>query len=198
MTNRFPGRGRLPLAVLIAAAAPACRTATPETPGQAAHESPAGIAPECSAAEYRQFDFWIGVWEVKHADGRPAGTNRIEPILRGCALHEQWISVSEPYRGESFNTYRQETGTWHQTWIDNTGGTLLLEGKFEDGRMRLEGVTVDSTGRKVLNRITWSRMDDSGNRVRQHWETSLDGIAWQSAFDGFYAHEAPPSPAGQP
>jgi hypothetical protein len=144
------------------------------------------VAPECATAVYRQFDFWLGEWEVQFADGTPAGSNRIERILGGCALHERWTSARPPYTGESFNTYRQDTGTWHQTWIDNAGSVLLLEGRWENGRMVLEGAGTDSSGTRVLNRITWSRLDNSGERVRQHWETSRDGREWHSEFDGIY------------
>ena len=36
--------------------------------------------PDCSGAEYRQFDFWIGEFEVRTPDGQLAGHNVIEPI----------------------------------------------------------------------------------------------------------------------
>jgi hypothetical protein len=55
--------------------------------------------------------------------------------------------------------------------------------------MVLEGVTTDSAGAKILNRITWSRPDSSANRIRQHWETSRDGRSWQTDFDGLYTRK---------
>ena len=44
-------------------------------------------AKPCTAAENRQFDFWIGDWDVTTPNGKAAGTNRINPILGGCVLH---------------------------------------------------------------------------------------------------------------
>jgi hypothetical protein len=43
----------------------------------------------CADRKSHQFDFWIGEWNVT-ADGKPAGTNSIQPILDGCVLQETW------------------------------------------------------------------------------------------------------------
>ncbi|MDH3459056.1 MAG: hypothetical protein OER90_19620, partial [Gemmatimonadota bacterium] len=47
----------------------------------------------CSAPEYRQFDFWLGTWNVETKDGKTAGTNHITQILNGCALREEWTGA---------------------------------------------------------------------------------------------------------
>jgi tetratricopeptide (TPR) repeat protein len=40
----------------------------------------------------RQFDFWIGEWDVVTAEGaNPAGTSKIELILGDCVIQENWI-----------------------------------------------------------------------------------------------------------
>ena len=41
-------------------------------------------------AIYRQFDFWIGDWEVFNPQDQRVGSNRIDKVLGGCALHESW------------------------------------------------------------------------------------------------------------
>lgn len=41
---------------------------------------------------HRQFDFWVGSWNVMTPQGQQAGTNVIQPILNGCALVENWTS----------------------------------------------------------------------------------------------------------
>ena len=43
----------------------------------------AALAEPCSGAEYRQFDFWLGEWEVE-SGGKRAGTNRITRVQGGC------------------------------------------------------------------------------------------------------------------
>jgi hypothetical protein len=50
---------------------------------QTAAPGTAGPASPCTAPEYRQFDFWIGDWEVRSAQGRVLGHNRITSILSG-------------------------------------------------------------------------------------------------------------------
>ena len=52
--------------------------------------------PACSSPEYRQFDFWLGEWDVSTPQGAPAGTNRVERILEGCALQEHWEAEVAP------------------------------------------------------------------------------------------------------
>jgi len=139
----------------------------------------------CSRDEYRQFDFWLGLWNVTE-NGKVAGTNHIESILGGCALHENWHGVSGLV-GNSLNYYDAPRKVWHQTWIDQSGNALVLEGRFENGAMRLEGQRPGaSAGQVDLHRITWTPL--TGGNVRQLWETSTDGgKTWAQAFDGLYA-----------
>jgi hypothetical protein len=138
----------------------------------------------CTAPEYRQFDFWIGNWEVQLPDGKRAGTNRIEPILDGCVLRESWAGAGGS-NGASYNIYDRTRKRWHQTWVSDRGALLQLDGKLENGRMRLEGEALDSAGATVLHRITWERT--APGRVRQLWESSTDGGAsWSVSFDGRY------------
>lgn len=138
----------------------------------------------CTASEYRQFDFWLGEWDVQLPNGKRAGANRITPILAGCAIRENWTGAGGSI-GTSYNIYDQTQHRWHQTWVDNQGSLLQLDGEFADGRMRLQGETVDSTGAKTLQRITWNQT--APGKVRQLWESSSDaGKTWAVAFDGLY------------
>ena len=143
------------------------------------------VAPKgCPAPEHRHFDFWIGDWEVTTPDGARAGHNRVESILDGCALRESWTG-SKGGSGTSYNAYDRQSGRWHQTWVDNGGLLLRLDGVLAGGKMVLSGETRDSSGARVLNRITWQQT--APGAVRQLWETSRDGGAtWSVAFDGRY------------
>lgn len=145
-----------------------------------------GLTPvPCRAPEYRQFDFWVGDWDVRTPDGKPAGSNRIERILNGCALRETWKGASGT-NGTSVNSWDSGTRRWHQTWVDDGGLLLNLEGGLRAGRMVLVGETVSPTGDRALQRITWSSL--SGGRVRQLWEQSADaGKTWMIAFEGIYS-----------
>ncbi len=153
------------------------------TPHPASAEAAPEKAQPCTSAPYRQFDFWLGNWSVTEK-GKVAGTNRIESILGGCALYENWQGASG-LRGNSINFYDAPRGVWHQTWIDHTGSALTLEGRFENGAMRLEGQRPgNKPGEVQLHRITWTPLPDG--EVRQLWETSSDGRTWSEAFDGLY------------
>lgn len=144
---------------------------------------PAG---KCEAAEHRQFDFWLGEWNVTSGD-QPAGTNRISSIQNGCVLQEHWQGAGAGgITGTSFNIYDRATGLWHQTWVDASGTLLQLDGGIVDGAMVLSGERPARTGRGVAqHRISWMPNEDGS--VRQLWEASQDGGAtWNVIFDGLY------------
>jgi len=154
----------------------------------AAEESPPEAAPAtaCAASEYRQFDFWLGHWNVT-SDGVPAGTNEVRSIHGGCALQENWLGAGEGgISGTSLNAYDRATGRWRQTWIDSSGTLLQLEGGLVDGVMVLAGEQPGAVGgRSVRHRISWTPGPDGG--VNQRWEASYDGgNTWSLLFDGLY------------
>lgn len=150
-----------------------------------AETAPPAIAPACQADEYRQFDFWIGAWEVMVAGGKKAGDNVIEVVNNGCALMESYVTGGG-YRGHSFNIYDATRQVWHQSWVDNSGLLLTIEGGLVDGSMVMTGTRNRKTPRgEVLDRISWTPLEDGS--VRQVWEISSDdGASWNPIFDGNY------------
>ncbi len=161
---------RLVLGLLLAA--PLCMVAA----------SPAAAAP-CDADAFREFDFWLGEWQVHTPDGKLAGTNRIEREYNGCVIHERY-TTGRGYSGESLNTYDASRKVWHQSWVDDAGTLLLLEGGMVAGKMVLEGQTIGNDGQPAKQRITWTPNPDGS--VRQHWEVVNAKGAWSTAFDGLY------------
>ena len=145
-------------------------------------EEPLGSG--CKDGATRQFDFWVGHWRVTE-HGKLAGDNRIEPILDGCALLENWTGAKGG-AGKSLNFFDREDGLWHQTWIDRSGGALFLAGKFENGAMRLEGERAATSKQPATrHRITWTPLP--GGKVRQLWESTPAGKnLWSTQFDGLY------------
>jgi hypothetical protein len=136
-------------------------------------------------AEYRQFDFWAGEWEVTTADGAFAGKNRIDAIAGGCALLETWASARGPFVGSSLNYFDPTARRWVQVWSDSSGGVITIRGGLVDGAMRLEGELVSRQGQAKPFRGTWTPLPDA--RVRQHFEESSDGgKTWTTWFDGYY------------
>ena len=158
----------------------------PPEGGSSAPPTPAATT-ACTAAQHRQFDFWLGQWEVTNPAGKLAGRSRIEAILGGCVLLENWDSPSG-VSGKSFNLFNAGTGKWEQYWVDNSGSRLHLSGGRVAGDMVLQGaqdLPNAKTGMKQHERITWTPNPDGS--VRQHWETSNDdGRTWVTSFDGLY------------
>lgn len=140
----------------------------------------------CEGEEYRQFDFWVGEWQVFSPQGQKLGENTIALSLGDCVLHESWRGASGGI-GNSYSIYDQVRGLWHQSWVDNSGNLLLLDGALTDGAMVLRGPGADGQG-PLTNRVSWTPI--SADSVRQLWEVSRDGgETWQAVFDGFYLRE---------
>ncbi|MEO8275550.1 MAG: hypothetical protein ABI639_04980 [Thermoanaerobaculia bacterium] len=155
--------------------------------GFARAQSPAAATP-CSAAQYRQFDFWLGEWEVD-APGSPPSKSRISPIFGACGIREEYSANSGNFLGTSLSTYDAARKIWRQAWVDNKGGTQVLEGGMRGGAMVLEGRKPRAQGGEQVSRLTWTANADG--TVRQHWEVSTDdGKTWTTAFDGHYRHTA--------
>lgn len=152
--------------------------------GRAHAQAPASRA--CQAIEHRQFDFWIGRWDVYGPAGKKVGENRIEAIADGCALLEQWTG-NGGVTGKSLNIYDASDRRWHQTWVDSSGTLLVLTGGLVDGSMVMSAAGPSPTDptKTVQQRITWTPAADGS--VRQLWESSADGgRTWTVLFDGRY------------
>jgi hypothetical protein len=147
----------------------------------------------CTGPQYREFDFWLGDWEVRNAAGQLLGRNRITKRHGGCVVLEEWESAGGG-SGSSFNVYDQPTKQWHQFWVDASGTNWLssdkqgnpvtLRGGIRDGAMVMTSHpdTLPSIG---LARVTWRPLPDGG--LRQTFEGSSDGgKTWTVSFDGFY------------
>lgn len=145
-------------------------------------------AAPCETPEHRQFDFWLGDWNVHTPDGKLVGANRIEKGYGGCAVHERYRTPSG-YRGESLNAYDPARRVWHQTWVDTGGLLLRLEGGWRGDRMVLEGETGAAPGPVTRHCISWTPQPDGS--VRQVWETTDAAGAWRTAFDGLYRKTSP-------
>lgn len=178
----------LPTASCLVIAQTSSSTISAPTP------APTAAAKPCTAAEHRQFDFWIGDWDVTNPAGKSAGSNVIKPILNGCVLHESWKG-NGGFTGESFNAYDASRKAWHQTWVDGTGGVLIMDGRFENGSMTLSDKDLPGKATAaVINEISWTPHADGS--VRQHWQVSQDGgKTWATSFDGKYVKSARPQPA---
>lgn len=137
----------------------------------------------CTSREYRQFDFWIGDFDVQDFEGAVVGENTISLHLGGCLLMESWRGGSGMH-GMSMNFYDPSDDTWNQIFVDNNGNPSnwppLKGGLDEKGAMVLWSPEGDSR-----SKWTWKLV--SPGRVRQMAEQTTDGgKTWQVTWDSYY------------
>lgn len=134
----------------------------------------------------RQFDFWIGEWNVFNPQGQKAGTSIIQQISDGCGILENWTGTLGG-SGKSINFYDPSSSKWYQYWMGANGVPSRFEGTYKDGAMRYEGEAQSATG-KVRTRLTFFNLDT--NTVRQLAEQSADdGKTWTTTYDFKYSRK---------
>lgn len=143
-------------------------------------------AQPCSVPEFRQFDFWVGEWDLSWPgqNGQPEqhGTNHVVSEFGGCVIHENFSNAAEPpYLGTSLSTYTPKPGKWRQTWVDSQGAYLDFTGEFKDGQMILGRVATGPDGKQFQQRMvyknikqdsfdwSWERSDDGGATWKVMW-----------------------------
>jgi hypothetical protein len=161
-----------------------------EIPPPAAAPAPPAIAPEA-----RQFDFWIGDWDLTWGEGEQ-GTNRIRAILDGRVIEEQFDGrPATTLRGLSVSTYTPALGKWQQTWVDNEGSYLDFTGGWEAGppaRMVLTRSAIVQ-GTPVLQRMVWHHI--TPGTLDWNWERSADdGATWQTVWAIHYQRKPTANP----
>jgi hypothetical protein len=144
----------------------------------------------CPAAGSRQFDFWVGKWDVIGKTGAHAATSIISSEMDGCLVMEDYVQDNGVYNGRSLSVYDPNTGHWYQTFVDDIiAGSYRLEGAFTGGSMVLSGSQpVYNFGTGTVQQrdvtVTWTPLD--GGRVRQRFDVSTDGGPVATGFDGTY------------
>lgn len=134
----------------------------------------------------REFDFWIGEWDV-YATGTDTwvGNSIIQRISGGCAILENWTSsVSE---GKSLNFVDDSSNKWKQVWVGSYPGGKqdFYNGEYTDSAMRFTYESKNAQGNTIKGRFTFFNLDP--NTVRQLNEASADqGQSWQTNYDFTY------------
>jgi hypothetical protein len=145
----------------------------------------ARVNPCENSPEAAEFDFWLGEWEVRGADGRLLGYNTVTRDDGGCAVYENWRGNAGS-TGSSMTFYLPSRGQWRQVWIGSGGTHIDMTGGLDDGDMHLEG-TIEylDQDQVIAFRGIWSV--GTGGRVRQRMEQfDLVSQTWELWFDGFY------------
>lgn len=191
----------MPIAIVLLLSVSSVFSPPPQVPA-----SPAAPAPQpfdCSAPEHRQFDFWVGDWDVvPNPDTIPPGTplpppgrkparNVIEKAHSGCVLIENWTAAGQT--GQSFNLYDRASRRWHQTWVDSNGGLHEYWGGLKDGNMVFAGEIPLGPGSRFAGRrvVRLTFFPKGSDTVRQFSEAlNMDGT-WGVNYDLIYTRRAP-------
>ena len=171
-------RARIIGLLAVAALAAGCE----EPPEETVLTAPAAVIEPVTAAwefeEARQFDFWIGEWDVnlrvREEDfswaEQVAARVSIYRILDGKAILELWDS--EPIIGFSIRYFDREAGRW-VLWLnwpgENRSGGDGLQGEFRHGRGEFFSTFPTEDGGEGISRYTFS-------------DIGLDRLRWDDAF----------------
>lgn len=158
-----------------------------EANGAVVQRRPAG----CTAPENRQFDFWLGEWDVSNS-GTTAlvAESSITLADQGCVILEYW----RPFQGasgHSINGYDAVAKEWRQTWIDATGRITPYGGTVQNGTLFMDDRSNPSPASAQFKKRRMNFRPIDPNTVRQ-WGEGWDEAkqAWVVTWDLTYRRRA--------
>lgn len=122
----------------------------------------------------RQFDFWVGKWDV-YVKGEKVAESHIERTLDGCMIMENYKNLKNDYAGKSMNFYDAKKEQWIQIWTDTQGNVSRYNGELKDGKMYFWGINNRRDGSQTDVRMEF--IPNPGGSVQQIYEQSTDGGA---------------------
>ena len=134
----------------------------------------------------REFDFWIGEWDVQDKNsGSRVGTSSVQLILGSCVIFENWTDVFGS-SGKSLNSFNRAQGWWQQNWVDDSGVTTdFTNGLLDGNAMVYQSSGKAPDGTNFARRLTFFNLGP--DRVRQFSERSTDGgKSWSTEYDFIY------------
>jgi hypothetical protein len=148
------------------------------------------VAADCAAPAYRQFDFWIGDWDVFDIDQPTVKVARVsvEPILDGCVLLEDYVGI-DGHEGQSFSIFDRSRQVWHQSWVTNHGQMLVIEGEMQRTAMVLSGADHTPDGKERRVRGIWKPV--TGGVQESAMRSTDAGVTWTPWFDLLFRSHKP-------
>ncbi|KAA9040751.1 tetratricopeptide repeat protein [Ginsengibacter hankyongi] len=137
-------------------------------------------------AHAREFDFWIGDWDVYPTGGNQiVGSSKIEMEASGCFILENWTAIGYPNTGKSMNFVDPVTNKWKQVWVGSGGAvTEYVNGVYKDSVMQFESSSATPKG---TMKIRFRFFNQGTDQVRQFQEYSMDdGKTWNVSYDLTY------------
>lgn len=154
--------------------------------------------PACPAPEARQFDFWIGSWDVSNSNRKPAApddtthyptgpaTDLVHSVLDGCAIVEHWngyLSFGHVL-GFSVRAWDPGKGKWVLVldWPAARGASFgVLEGTFQNGVGSFYNDVTTPDGRSFRVRYRFSKITPTS--LQWDGARSTDGgQTWEAPF----------------
>lgn len=156
----------------------------------------------------RQFDFWIGEWDVnlrmRQADGiwkdQHKAEVKIYSILGGKAILELWSEGKEGINGYSLRYYNPAKNKW-DLWLNwagkNRSGTNGLDGVFRHGRGEFYAEQKLQDGTTRISRYTFSDITPRSLRWDDGYSTD-GGKTWSQNWIMEFTRKAKsPEPIGK-
>ena len=152
--------------------------------GAAAAQAPPP-KPACESPQHRQFDFWLGQWDVYRTDtNQLVAHSLIEKLYGGCAVRENWLPIGSP-GGGSLNSWRPSEKKWLQTWTDGGNNWNEYAGGMDGRLMVLTGTSTSAAGGGTPVRMTYDAKPD-GSVVQTGYQSSDGGKTWALAYEYAY------------
>ena len=160
----------------------------------AAGQSVSAATPPCSAPEFRQFDFWVGDWDLTWPGSKPQeilrGRNTISRKLSDCVIEEQFDgSKDAQLRGLSVSVYSPRMKKWRQTWVDDQGAYMDFIGELDGSQMILSRHAQNPKGEDITQRMVFKNI--AADSFDWSWEQSNDaGKTWTVLWPVHYVRRA--------
>jgi hypothetical protein len=155
-------------------------------------QNPSNPFPCMKDNKLREFDFWVGDWNVyQNGTDQLVGESKIEVASGGCMILENWTAKGPvAHNGKSMNYVNSATGKWEQLWIGSGGINTnnpqkFVNGEYKDNAMRFTFEQVSPKNEKQIGRFVFFNLGT--NEVRQFNEVSNDnGTTWTTVYDFLY------------
>jgi hypothetical protein len=104
-------------------------------------------------------------------------------------VEERFATDDGSFEGRSYSVFSHEDDEWRQTWVDSSGGYLVLTGWFDGERMELRTAPRERDGARVVNRMVFR--DIATDSLRWDWQGSKDGgESWSDLWNIEYRRRA--------
>jgi hypothetical protein len=133
----------------------------------------------------RQFDFWLGEWDLRWSDGRTGTDSVFLDLGDNVVVGSLDARPSLDYQRVCHSVYARADGCWKHTWVDSDGNYLDFAGAFADGEMDLRREARHDGG-VALFRVRWH--DIEAESLTWSYERSDDGgESWASLWSIDYS-----------